>query len=249
MKKNIFMKSIVGLTFICLVLMGCKKGDEDPFFSLLSRKNRICGEWDLKAVNSSSSSTDDNGYVSTSSIIYEGGDIIESFEDDYQTSLTKKTIDKYTLNIKKDGTWTLHQTYNVHRTQTVFNTTEILTYHTDRFESGNWAFINKTKGEYENKERVIFYLLESSSNTESTTIVTMSPSDTTTEELGSYKSEVVNSIGEISFTYDLLMLKSKEMKWISANNKSFISTSSNNGTSETEVYNYTDNESIIWVAE
>lgn len=38
---------LASLLFLCFLLTSCKKGEDDPSFSLLSRKARVAGEWKL----------------------------------------------------------------------------------------------------------------------------------------------------------------------------------------------------------
>ncbi|MBT3963903.1 MAG: hypothetical protein HOE95_07270, partial [Flavobacteriales bacterium] len=46
------MKKLIGISLVVvLMLPGCKKGEEDPFFSFSSRKGRLAGEWVVSSYN------------------------------------------------------------------------------------------------------------------------------------------------------------------------------------------------------
>lgn len=42
-------KTILSSVLISVLFSTCKKGEDDPFFSLRTRKNRVVGEWKLKS--------------------------------------------------------------------------------------------------------------------------------------------------------------------------------------------------------
>lgn len=50
MKFNKFIPAIIVLIAGTLVLPSCKKGEDDPFLSLRSRKSRVAGTWEVKEV-------------------------------------------------------------------------------------------------------------------------------------------------------------------------------------------------------
>ena len=52
MKNKILLIIIVTMVSL-LVLNGCKKGEDDPFFSFRSRDARLAGEWVIKSLNTS----------------------------------------------------------------------------------------------------------------------------------------------------------------------------------------------------
>lgn len=119
--------AIAGLTTIT----GCKKGENDPFLSLKTRKARITGEWRLTSGTVSeteNTSSGSNTYLTT------------------YTSTTR-TIDgntisyRETLTIEKDGT------FNVERV--VDGGISVV--------SGNWFFSGKNKeADLRNKEAIVF---------------------------------------------------------------------------------------------
>ena len=97
MKKiKIVLLMIVAVIFI---LPSCKKGENDPFLSLKTRKARITGEWTLKegtstgtSVNGSTTSTHTSTYTSSTCTSSSSG-----------TSTTTPYTEK--LTIDKDGTF------------------------------------------------------------------------------------------------------------------------------------------------
>ena len=50
--KNFRVLTVTTLVLICTasILGSCKKGDGDPFFSIYSRKARLCGDWKIAAM-------------------------------------------------------------------------------------------------------------------------------------------------------------------------------------------------------
>lgn len=136
MKNNILRISfafiaIAGLTAIT----GCKKGENDPFLSLKSRKARISGEWKLSEgtvteTQTSGGTTDTDVTTYTESTVSSGG---------FTASYTEK------LTIEKDGT------FEVNIIENGFSNTI----------KGNWYFSGKSKDiDLKKKEAIIFSELE-----------------------------------------------------------------------------------------
>lgn len=135
MKKIIY---TLCLSFFVLSFMGCKKGENDPFMSLKSRKARLAGEWKVTAneqtysytstFGSNSSTTTYNGSTETEKEMVGGGvEII--------------TVREYTIEyvFEKDGTYSI--------TQTEDGESYVI--------KGHWSFIGKSKkAELKNKEAI-----------------------------------------------------------------------------------------------
>lgn len=131
--KNRFLKisfaliAIIGLTTIT----GCKKGENDPFLSLKSRKARISGEWKLSAgtltdtyTSGGTTNTDITTYTGTT-CSYNGS------TSTYSESLTIEKDGTYETVIVQDG---------------IANTIR-----------GNWFFSGKSKElDLKKKEAIIF---------------------------------------------------------------------------------------------
>lgn len=136
-----FAFGLVAIMFIS-VFTGCKKGENDPALSLLSRTARITGVWELTNAN----------YAEN----YELGTITYSFNNEtgiktevstgFGTTFTSNYTFSSTLTINKDNTYTLVETETDDGTTTT--TTE-----------GYWYFAPKNKElELKNKEAVVFQI-------------------------------------------------------------------------------------------
>jgi hypothetical protein len=134
-------------------LQSCKKGENDPFLSLRTRRARITGEWTMTGMTSttvqtlgSSSSTTSRTYsdgTETSTYTYTGG------------SMT--TTDHYTIvnTFRKDGTYT-----EVYTTDSDVTTIE-----------GTWMFLNKSKEDkLKNKEAILLTNTKTTSSGGTTTV-------------------------------------------------------------------------------
>lgn len=126
--------AIAGLTTIS----SCKKGENDPFLSLKSRKARITGEWQLTEGTRTSSSTA-FGITTTNTATYTGSSV--SY-DGTSYSYTEK------LTIAKDGTYEV----------AIVQDGDAYT------EKGNWFFAGKIKDfDLKNKEAIMFVAQQYSS--------------------------------------------------------------------------------------
>ena len=221
MKYFIFVASIA---IICTTFNSCKKGDEDPFFSLASRKARISGEWQLSSSESKSedgtysSFGDGEGMVSTT--------IIPSLKTIVSTS---KFIDNsYTIN--KDGTWSRHIDAEI--TTEIENHSFSKSYGKSNHvlnSSGTWTFLGKLKGEYKNKERVLFTTLATEDEYLPISGITYyENSSVPNDTLKSFSKTIIktegNPSGQNEAIYDITKLKSKEMKWTLIRNSSYQKT-------------------------
>ena len=142
------MKNTVSLLLSALVIAGsfsgCKKGENDPFLSLRSRKSRLEGNWVI--VKEEVSETNIN--ASTTEIIqsvYDGKMKITTTTTTVGT-ISTTVIDtlKYTFNfdIKKDGNYKI--------TAANENKIDIVT------TEGTWLFLGKSKlNDLKNKEAIL----------------------------------------------------------------------------------------------
>lgn len=149
---------ILGLAALATAgtLQSCKKGENDPFMSLRSRKARLAGEWKLSSSEGKSEQTY-MGSTSTTTRTYDG-----TTETTVQTlggGSPMTTTSTYTLQltIEKDGTYT-----QVH---TDTEDGEVTT------TKGTWIFLKRSKeNELKNKEAI---LLTQTSTTEGGETATM----------------------------------------------------------------------------
>jgi hypothetical protein len=144
--KNTMKKTIFLFSTIMLIIMGisaCKKGPNDPTFSIYSRKARVVGEWKLTA----GSETQTNS----------GSTVITSDDGENQTVNAGSTpyIDAHTLSFtfERKGNYKSME-HRVHTDVTTAGTTTLtVTTTTDDTHTGNWNFTGKI-GEYKNKSQL-----------------------------------------------------------------------------------------------
>lgn len=131
-KKNIsFVLSMLIVLGVSTTFTGCKKGENDPFLSLKSRKARISGEWTL--VSGSETSTYNSGGVagSSSTTYTETSYISNGTSYPYSEKMT----------IEKDGTYEIE----------VIDDGDFYTI------TGNWFFAGAIKDlDLKNKEAIVF---------------------------------------------------------------------------------------------
>ncbi len=219
-------KAINYLILGLVIFSSCKKGEEDPALTLATRTARICGEWQLSTIESASTYNIGEEDQLEVKINGDGNHISELQVWGKDSVWIESSINSYTFTINRDGTWSKFIDVNVSRKLRVFGsfTTATTTYRRETTSTGTWAFTRKTKGKYENKEQVQFVENEytqmefdgtvsydEDKNDNPPTIETFSGSGfkTTTEHVSS------------GLVYDLVMLKSKEMKWKIAFNNSY----------------------------
>lgn len=133
--------AIATLALTAGLTTSCKKGENDPFLSLSTRKARITGEWKVSSSYSknvstgTSTVTNVNSYDGTTNTnTYTSGNINNTSTENYTIEMT----------INRDGSYSKITT----------NTTDEEKYE----ESGVWTFAGKDKtSDYKKKEVVVFY--------------------------------------------------------------------------------------------
>ena len=243
----------IGVVCVLLAMTSasCKKGDEDPFFTLASRKARISGTWKMTSINSEQEYMMDTFLYSSSNLSGDESTISETLVYDSENYSTTYHIDEYSCTINKNGTWEMTRKYNFERLLTNSYYTETTTGTDILTSSGNWSFIGKTKDVYKNKERVRFSILQSE-NDYSERIVSKDNVDPlladTTYTYASYVGSNAYLDGENSFVYDLIMLKSKEMKWQIVTENSGTSVYNSSTPPSSNTHTFTSAETIVWEA-
>lgn len=241
-------KTIFYLTIFLVIASACRKGEEDPFLSLSTRKARLCGEWTMKDYSAESMNVYP-GYSNWSTTHFTDNklNLLSVFDGD--TIRNSKTIIAYTITIDKDGTWKRISETNCFRVENFTGAAGIGTYNYHELitESGTWAFVNATKNEYKNKERISLSTTEIKyENLGGTSIYNwhdeaIDPMITHSD--GFIKIQTYAS-GEKTVIYDISMLKTKEMKWVRDDNYSYAFGAPNIQESNTE----TSSEKIEWRA-
>ncbi len=144
MKKLLVLS--LGALALVVNLTSCKKGENDPFLSLSSRKARLAAEWTLTKSESTDVYNGNNGnddYVQTTISTYNG--TVETGTETTVTNGVSETVDltpdAYTVNftIEKDGTF-------IYEYKNADGTTKY---------EGNWMFLGKNKStELKKKEAI-----------------------------------------------------------------------------------------------
>ncbi len=139
MKKS-KIKYVFIIVFILGILSQCKKGENDPFISLRTRKARVAGDWTATS-GTSFLHIESPGYSSTSNTIYKNNSFSQESTITYSNvtttyNFTGKFI--YKIKFDKNGDFVMSTTfdngYNIYM--------------------GNWNFTGAV-GELKNKEQIV----------------------------------------------------------------------------------------------
>lgn len=138
-------KTLIALTTVIAlgsVVTSCKKGENDPFLSLRTRKARVVGEW--KVVSSSSEEVDTNGDKTTRT--FDGTTLTEV---DYDASSGNTSTSTNTQTEE----WTFDKDYSfVYKLTTPSGTQQY---------DGSWTFMGKSKeGDVKKKENIGLRILK-----------------------------------------------------------------------------------------
>jgi hypothetical protein len=139
--KNSIKVAVAALTIASFAFVGCKKGEGDPFLSLLSRKARVVGTWKTTAGEGTRSTTF-SSTTTTETITYDGTTETTVTNPGNLTSTTKYTVEYV---FEKDGTFKMTNTNNDNSTPIVVTT------------EGNWNFTGGV-GEAKKKSQIVFYV-------------------------------------------------------------------------------------------
>ncbi len=147
--KKLQLLSTIFISIIILSTTSCKKGENDPSFSLKTRKARVTAEWKLTSGQILLETIDGSEY-SSSEITYDGSTT---------TYGTTSTLYSEILKIERDGTFTKIITEGETESSKITTTT-----------TGVWYFISGSKAQdYKNKERVAFETLTTKTESEGQT--------------------------------------------------------------------------------
>lgn len=136
------MKKILFFSIVTLfVTSACKKGPNDPAFSLRTRKARVVGEWQIKTGTSTFSTTDSQNNTTSDRFTYSGNTYDYAGTDINGQSFIGTGKYFFKMNFDKEG--------NVKITETYDNFTSII--------NGTWNF-NGGIGNNNSKEQIIIHV-------------------------------------------------------------------------------------------
>jgi hypothetical protein len=163
MKKSILM--VAAAAMIAGGMTSCKKGDNDAFLSLRSRKARVVGEWTIQNL-SEVSSDNSSGSTETETVTVDGTSLTIAATSGGTTTTTTGTITNATMTFEKDGTWTstIDMSVPYEISGVLFATVQ-----STSTENGTWNFLGKID-EFKNKERIVLNTLSSNSTYTSTPV-------------------------------------------------------------------------------
>jgi len=217
-KKHLTLVLLGMIIALPLVTTSCfKKGSEDPFFSIYTRKARVTGEWtissmywDIKSddeIEELRTITDVQGLDWTRTIQIVGTDSIRELEGEVTDGRNK-------LIFYEDGrfTQTWEYEYSEEETNEDLGITTTTTTKVQESMAGTWNFLNNID-DYKNKERIAIVIEESKSKA-FVYKLTISEDDETTP-VPSLDSTYANSYayanGQYSTIWTLRMLKNKQI--------------------------------------
>lgn len=207
---------------LLLATPSCKKGENDPFLSLSSRKSRVAGEWDVTNWVYNSKNTESNGDYQTTAETMSGSVITttqSSFDQSSGTTTTSTsttTLNDASFTFEKDGTFS--RTWNTTRVEVTttdwfgVTVTDTETTVQTNTVTGNWSFVGKVKDEYKNKERIVMNVTSNSWTNEWTNVNTNSANSNVVTTHGDKTAGTDNYYsGEWVDIYEIDQLKGKEM--------------------------------------
>ena len=151
------MKKLIVLSLAAIALMAnlssCKKGENDPFLSLKSRKARVVGEWTVTMEEGKSQdiskisfggvtvTTTTNETSTYNGALYSSTSVTTSSAGGNPQNSTYTDVYTQSYTFEKDGTFSLETVYTGQN-------------YTEKIE-GTWAFVGKSKtAELKNKEAI-----------------------------------------------------------------------------------------------
>ncbi len=221
MKKAMLM--LVGGVLL-LATPSCKKGENDPFLSLKSRKARLAGGYVVSKMESIEKINGEN-YETVTTITFDGETVFEKIDNSGGQSPESYTYPVTSAEwvFKKDGTWEMAWIYvkTVIVEDDYYKTTTITNY--NQTQSGTWSFIGKLKKQYKNKERVQLSILKEDIIKSDDVTSLDKISNTTTSSKTQDNNNATYANGENVLIYDIDMLKNKEMVFKLSNEQNFTS--------------------------
>lgn len=218
-KRHLSLVLLGMIIVLPLLTTSCfKKGEEDPFFSIYTRKARVTGEWNITNMESIIKRTYQNDVQTlTTTLVSDlnwsqtieilGTDSVVEYEGNVIDGRNKVIFDKdgnikeiyeYEYIVEKpigDDAGVLRTNYRI--------STEI---------TGTWNFLNNID-DYKNKERLAIVIEESKETTQILTMEILEDSESTpTWNLDStYSTAQRYANGQMSTIWELDMLKNKQI--------------------------------------
>ncbi len=204
---------------------GCKKGENDPFFSIRTRKARMVGDWDISNYNSVITTVYDNGEQSIEDFSVTGikvKEIIDSVNTVHDTSITTSgEINEAYYKFDKDGSVELIFNYTLVKDSTGtdensgFTTTSTRTRIYRTRALGTWNFMAGVD-DYKTKERIS--LVWETYNTSLNSILLRVATDGNNDDMELYRINVAGIVssenkysnGERAEVWEIDQLKDKE---------------------------------------
>ncbi len=229
--KKIQKLIIIALT-VAVVLPACKKGENDPFLSLRSRKSRVAGEWTVSTREEVRNTTVISPSVNasaTETTTINGSSYTMTYKDASGTDTQLGTVGTNTVNFEKDGKWSAvyeFTTVNVLGSGS-FATTETTVTRTE--SSGIWNFLGKI-GDAKNKENISV-----ATTSEKTTRTVTTVSSFTGTDVNTNTTTETYADNEMVDVWKLTQLKNKELiAEIEINNSTFTTSTGSASSSTTK---------------
>jgi hypothetical protein len=215
--KNLLL--VLAATACLIATPSCKKGENDPFLSLRSRKSRLVGEYDVTSYNYTIARVLANGDKNSFTTTIEdaaGTNVIitEIVGDPVVTTTDQIIVNKWEFNFKKDGTWTGENNSIVIQDQTVDGVVvESFEFTTESNleEGGTWSFVGGQAEEFKNKERVALSTLFRTNVRQTTTVTNYQDGTQETELSPILTEDFTVGEGPSGIIYTIDRLTNKEM--------------------------------------
>lgn len=219
--KRHFSLVLLGMIIILpLLTTSCfKTGEEDPFFSIYTRKARVTGLWTLQNYNSSIKKTYQNRPDQTLTDTKIDGEawsqVIKILGTDSIVDIKGKVlVNRNTIQYYSDGRFSelLEYEYQVEKVDPNTENTDITIYKVQEELSGTWNFLGNVD-DYKNKERLSLIIEQNKSKTFVYKLVLTDDDETIPipQLISTVSSSRKYANGEMSTIWTLRMLKNKEM--------------------------------------
>lgn len=202
---------------MCITIISCKKGPEDPGLSLRSRKARLEGNWIGSGIISEINNTREDklgiSFIENTRTNAGENDITINYESSNLSYTSSGTINNYIFDIDKEYNfnyaiqYTVKASYidssggvvrNISREEKITNN-----------KSGQWQFGNKY-ADYKNKETLV--LMVTSNRTEIEVTTTTTTGNNITTQTSKSNDDKTYAIGELTEHWRIDGLRHKQMK-------------------------------------